>query len=204
VENDIIHAGALRIAGRLNKYARAEGLELLKMIWGIETLLVNVSKVIIIYSVSALLGILGRTFAVHIAFIAIKRYSFGLHAKNSTVCTAVSVCLFALAPYVLSGARIGNWAVAAVFTAVNLILYRYAPADTESRPITGKKKRALLKKKAVACGIALMAAALLIPDKSIKTLLALGAAYQSILILPLTYKILKRSERNYEEFEQSN
>jgi accessory gene regulator B len=59
----------------------------------------------------------------------------------------------------------------------------------------------MLRKKAVICGVALMAVTLLIPDNSIKTLLTLGAVFQTVMILPITYKILKRSERNYEEYE---
>ncbi|MCL1877862.1 MAG: accessory gene regulator B family protein, partial [Defluviitaleaceae bacterium] len=83
-----------------------------------------------------------------------------------------------------------------------LCLVLYAPADTKARPLIGKQLRDSFKRKAVFCGFLLMGVALLIPNGNVKFLLSVGAAYQTICILPLTYKILKRSVKNYEAYEQ--
>ena len=202
MENRLIHISATKLALWFNRYVGKEGLEFQKLVLGIEILIINVSKFIIMYTLAALLGTLWQTAILHIAYIPIKRYSFGLHALNSTVCTIVSCSMFVLMPWLLRGAGISNIAVIAAFAPIIVCFYRYAPADTKYRPLVGAKLRKELKLKAVVCGIALMAIALLIPNPHIKLLLTLGAVYQCIAILPLTYKLLKRSERNYETYEK--
>jgi len=203
MESKLTRAAAERLARKINRYTNKEGIELEKMVLGSEILLINVSKIIIIYSLAALLGILTQTFVTHAAFALIKRYSFGLHALNSTVCTLVSCAIFVGIPLLLYDVYINNYIVAAAFAAVIIILYQYAPADTKARPLIGVRLRAQLKRRAVVCGLILATMALIIPNESIKLFLVLGAVYQSISILPLTYKILKRSERNYEIYECS-
>lgn len=201
MENDLIKSGAKKLACCLNRYANKEGLELKKLELGMEFFLINVSKLIIIYTLAALFGVVNQTIVVHFAFIVIKRYSFGLHALNSTVCSAVSCFLFVIVPFLLNSAGIGNHIVFPVFIAIVYILYRYAPADTKARPLVGIELRARLRAKAVISGVVLMILTLFVPNESTKLLLVMGAVYQCASILPLTYRLLKRSERNYETYE---
>ena len=203
MENRIIHTAAQGLAGRLNRCIGKEGLELQKMVMGMEILLINVSKLIAVYLLAFVMGIVVQAVILHVAYLVIKRYSFGLHSLSSTLCTVVSCCMFAVMPWLLRGAEIGNIVVFAVFALVIPCLYRYAPADTKARPLIGLKLRARLKRRAVACGVILMAVALIVPSYEVKFLLTLGAAYQCVSILPLTYKILKRSEKNYEKYEHA-
>jgi accessory gene regulator B len=102
----------------------------------------------------------------------------------------------------LSGAGISNVVVLAVFLPIIICLCLYAPADTKAWPLIGNKLRMRMKKKAVICGLSLMVVTLMIPGEATKLLLTIGAGYQSIAILPLAYKILKRSEKNYEKYEK--
>ena len=196
-------AASVWLAKKLNKYTRKEGIELTKMTLGMEVILINVIKLTIVYVLATIVGVLGLTFVTHIAFVAVKRYSFGLHALSSAVCTLASCTMFVLIPWLVSGLGIGNLAVLAVFVGVILSLAFFAPADTKAKPLFGVNYRKRLKIKAVISGVVVLVAALLIPNETIKLLLTLGAVYQGISILPLTYKILKRSERNYEKFERA-
>ncbi|MCL2398998.1 MAG: accessory gene regulator B family protein [Defluviitaleaceae bacterium] len=201
MENELIQRTAKVLTRKINCYTCKDGLELQKMELGMEILLINVSKIIIIYLLAILLGILGQTLIIHGAFMLTKRYSFGLHALNSTVCTVLSCCMFVFIPLLLSDMGISNPIVLTVFPVIISILYRYAPADTKARPIIGVKLRKQLKYKSIAFSTIAMAIALIVPNESLKLLMVLGAAYQSISILPITYKILKRSEKNYEMYE---
>ena len=205
MENIIIHKAAVALSGKLNLYIGRDGLELKKMTLGMEVAIINISKLVAIYVLAALLGVVGPTAVIHIAYFAIKRYSFGLHALNSTVCTVVSCCLFVAVPLAVQvmGLGIGNVTVGAVFAVVLACLYCYAPADTKARPLIGAQLRVQLKKKAVLCGAVLMLVALLIPSGEVKLLLTLGVVFQTVSVLPITYKILKRSERNYETYENA-
>ena len=202
MEINIINSAAQNIAYRLNQYANKEGIEFTKMVIGIEIFLINISKLAIVYLIAIILGSLVQTIIVHGAYVLIKRHSFGLHALNSTVCTVVSYILFAIVPWLLSGVTVGNGVIFVVFPLIILSLYLFAPADTKARPIIGSKIRTRLKWKSIFCGMLLMIATLLVPSEAAKFLMTLGAAYQIVSILPLTYKILKRSEKNYEQYEK--
>ncbi|MCL2500974.1 MAG: accessory gene regulator B family protein [Defluviitaleaceae bacterium] len=203
MENRLIHAAAQGMAHKINAYIGKEGLELQKLVLGTEMLIINVSKLFILYLTAALMGILVHTLILHAAYILIKRYSFGLHALNATVCTVVTCVMFAIIPWFLRGIGINNMIISAAFTFFIVCLYLYAPADTKARPLVGVALRVRLKRNAVLCGIVLMGVALAISDPYIKFLLTLGAAYQCVAILPLTYKLFKRSEKNYENYERS-
>jgi accessory gene regulator B len=201
VENRWIHALARYLAGKVNAYAHKDDAGLQKIVFGAEIFIINISKLIIIYALALILGTVWQTIIVHAAYMITKRYSFGLHALNSTVCTAVSCFMFVLTPLLLNELGMGNAAAALVFSAIIIILYRFAPADTKAWPLVGEKRREIMKRKAVLCGTALMVTAMLVPNGSVKLLLAMGAAYQCLAVLPLTYKILKRSVKNYEAYE---
>jgi len=203
MENKLIHLCALNLANRLNQYMGKSGPEFTKLVLGMEVIIINVSKLIIIYLLAAALGVVVQTAIIQAGYVLIKRHSFGLHALNSTVCTVVSCLMFVITPLILSGFGINNLTVLVVFIFIVMCLYLYAPADTKARPLVGVKLRAHLKKKAVFCGLVLMLITLLIPSYELKFLLTLGAVYQCLGILPITYKILKRSEKNYEKFEQT-
>ena len=191
------------IAERMNRYTRKEGTSLTKMTIGIEIVLINIIKLTIIYTLAGALGILPQTLAIQVSFAMLKRFSFGLHSLSSTVCTLVSCFLFVLIPWAAStfGIGIGNPGTAVIFVGIILALYLYAPADTKARPLVGAKTRAKLKRLAVIYGAILMISALLMPNETIKLLITAGAAIQAISILPVTYKLLKRTERNYEKYE---
>ena len=170
----ILHTTAHRLADKVNRYTHKEGLEFTKLVIGMEMLLINISKLLIIYLLAAVLGMLLQTLIVHGSYILVKRFSYGLHALNSTVCTIVSCCMFVIIPWLLSGIEVSNHVVAAIFIPTIYTLYRYAPADTKARPLVGARRRVRLKKYAVACGVIAFALVLIVPDESIKFLLTLG------------------------------
>ncbi|WP_455815401.1 accessory gene regulator B family protein, partial [Clostridium butyricum] len=89
-----------------------------------------------------------------------------------------------------------------LFTIINILLYKYAPADTENHPLFSADLRNKLKKDSVITGIILMIFTLLIPNNAIKTLVSLAAISAVTLILPITYNLLKRSYKNYENYEK--
>jgi len=201
MEQKFVHVAAVKLTNRLNAYIGKEGLELKKMELGMEVILINITKFMAIYTVAALLDVIPQTAIVHSAFILLKRFSFGLHALNSTVCTVISSLMLAVVPWLVQGFEVGNITVFIAFTFAILCLYKYAPADTKAKPLVGANNRMHLRNKAIAAGVVLMAIALAVPNGNVKLLLVIGAAYQCIAILPATYKILKRSEKNYEQYE---
>ena len=203
MEGKFVHFASRSLVCRLNKHIKKDGIELQKLTIGMEILFINITKLVAIFLFAVAMGTLYQTLIIYTAFAMSKRYTFGLHAVNSTVCTFVSCGLFVLIPYMLTEIGISNAYVAITFSVAFLLIYRYAPADTKARPIIGARLRIRLKKKAMICCGILMVMALTIPVPEIKLLITLGIVYQCIAILPFTYKILKRSEKNYELYENS-
>lgn len=198
---NITHVLSVRWVDKLCRHAPANELDQMKMILGLEIILINTTKLAVIFTVSIALGMLKHTVAVMLGFALVKRWAFGLHAKRSTTCTAVSLCAFVLTPYLLRGMSINNFAICGMLICVMVLLGKYAPADTKERPLVGEKKRRLLKIKTVAAGLVVLMLGLLIPDKNFSLLLVIGTCFETVTILPVTYKLLNRKERNYEAYE---
>lgn len=193
---------AVRGVDKLCRYIPApDELYRAKMVYGLETFIINTTKLTIIFAASAWLGLLLQTAAVMLGYILIRRWSFGLHAKHSAVCTVVSLSVFVLAPYLLAGAEIRQLLIVVIFATLVVLLGLYAPADTEARPLLDPENRQRLRRKAVVAGLVIMAVALAMPCQHTALLITFGACFQIITILPITYKILKRRNKNYETYE---
>lgn len=201
MKEEFTHTVAVKLANRLNVNRNPTDIEFTKIVLGIEILLINIPKIAAILCLAALLGILRETLMVFGTFALLRRYASGLHAKKSIVCTLMSVGMFVAVPLVTRTVGIGNHVVALVFAFSNVVFYKFAPADTEARPILGKRKRRSLKYKCLIANNILFILALLSSSENTKLLLSLGVVYGMIAIAPITYKLLGRSRNNYENFE---
>lgn len=115
MNQNLTHTVALALTERLNRYTNKEGLALSKMALGMEVFLINVSKLIAVYLLAVLLGVLWQAIVTHFAFAMTKRYSFGTHAQHSIVCTMISCSIFTVIPWLVSGMGISNVGVIGAF-----------------------------------------------------------------------------------------
>lgn len=191
------------ITDKLNN-GNKEGIERQKIKLGVEVLLINLCKLTVVFITSAVFNLLGETLIMLVAFSAVRRNAFGLHALNSIICTFTSIGMFVLGAHLCKLYTFNNYIVGSCFILILILLYKYAPADTESHPLLGKKRRDKLKKESVLIGMILMIIALVIKDELWKTLITVAVIFEIINILPITYKILGRSWRNYERYEKGN
>lgn len=173
----------------------------LKVKYGLEIILINVMKFAIVYGIALVTGLLLQTVTVHLSYLWLRRYSFGLHATKTLNCTIISLTMFVLVPFVFQNVPSNNWIVLGTFAFILLNMLLFAPADTESLPLLGEEHRKTLKRKAMIGTLILTGIALLIPFAEMKTLIMVGSLFQVISINPLTYKLLKRRYRNYEKYE---
>lgn len=190
------------ITVKLNSKLNKDGIELQKLNLGVEIILINLSKFIIIIGVAYYFNLLKEVLLMIIVFSSLRKRAFGLHAKNSVVCTMTSLIVFVFGSYISYYLKFNNYVIVTIFTIINILLYKYAPADTEVHPLLNLKLRKKLKKEAMLTGTFLMLVALLIPSQAVKTMIALSAISQVISTLPITYKILNRGYKNYEKFER--
>lgn len=204
MRKDFTHALAVSWTSKLNQYTQKEGVELQKMTLGMEIFLHNIPRLVLLAVVAVLLGVLPQFAAILLPFSWIRKYACGLHARNGLNCTVVSLLLFVAVPFVLHALDIQMNAgtLVLVFVLISICLFKYAPADTAARPILGEKKRARLKRNSVIASIVLLILALLLLNETFYGHVALGVIYATVSVLPITYKILGRSMKNYEQHER--
>lgn len=165
--------------------------------YGLEGIYLTFGKLLVIFPLAFLLGIL-KEFTLSLIFFNIIRYpAFGLHANKSSTCLISSIILLLGIPLLLIKITIAlpiKFGIC-IFCLICFILY--APADTKKRPLTNKRKR--LFRKIAACLLAVTYSILIIIFNSneISTYLLSGLIMETILILPVTYKLYGMPYRNY-------
>ncbi|GAB2547675.1 accessory gene regulator B family protein [Gracilibacillus alcaliphilus] len=193
---------ANKIALWVKERNRLEEIDYLKMKLGVGVILTNITKGIIVYGLAILLNIFFETLILHGSYFLLRRSSFGLHAKSSTICTLLSIVLFVVIPYMMKDIVINNYILLPLFLVCIFFVYLFAPADTEKHPLLGKNRRKKLRNQSVITCMVLMLIAVIVPMPMISTLVFTGVAIQVISILPVSYKLLKRSYDNYEQYEE--
>lgn len=201
IQTSIIERLSENITYRINKHLNKEGLDLIKMKFGIEVLLINISKFSIVLILSAALNLLMESIIIILSFASLRRTAFGLHAKSSIVCTICCIGMFVGGPYLSHYLKPNNLTIVIIHTIIIFLVYMYAPADTEKRPLIGSDLRSTLKKNSILCCLFFAIINLIISSYVIKNLIVLGEIFEIFTILPITYKILGREYNNYENFE---
>lgn len=194
------HSLAVKFAVWLNQYLKRDNIEYLKIVYGAEVFITNITKLTIVLIVALLLNIVLPMLAVLLGFNFLRRNAFGLHALSSVGCLFSSIVMMILIPLFCKGVWINNIHVLMIFIAIFAIMWFYAPADTEARPLVSSKTRSLLKKKAVISSGLLCVIVLLIPGYHYKFLITLGALYETVMVLPITYKLMNRDYANYKKY----
>ena len=167
-------------------------------------------KEIIQYTVVQLLGELGKIAIMvavlwpfglaHLLLVAIfsmaiyRVPSGGVHSRSHIACFITSMILF-----------VGNVLVSSVVRGTYLdiiyilillfnipVIYYFAPADTEMKPVASKKQRKQLKIISFICMVVTMLIGrFIITDLTIRNIFIFGTFLQSITMLPPIYKLLR-------------
>lgn len=154
---------------------------------GLEVILINISKFVVIFSIAAAMGVFWESAIVLTAFGILRRTIGGIHAKSSNRCTVFSAMLIVgggIFPYIIT---LNNKAILVIFIINAILTYKYAPGDTEKNPIKDIKKREILRTESLKRVAFLAIVTLIIPNEIIKTLLTFGTTAAVISILPMLF-----------------
>lgn len=193
---------AFKLAKKISKQTEADNLYFVKMKYGLEILFINLSKILLILIMAEFLGILKGTLIIMLSFAFIRRYAFGVHAKSSRNCTIITCLCFFIGGYIPKFLTITNDKILLIFLIIIPLLYLYAPADTEARPLAGKNLRRKLKIKSLFSACILMILSLSITDSDLKFFITYGVLCESIVITPIIYKLFGRRFKNYEYYKK--
>ena len=200
-KSTISHRMAVKAADTLNKYVPKEGVAYHKVVLGAEVWIMNISKMSIIFTIAWFLDVLFPALLIMGGFFALRRTAFGVHALTSTGCTITSLVLMVAVPYFTWGFSVHRMVVVAVFALIFIAMWQYAPMDTAARPLVGANKRKRLKRQSIIACLVMAVVLVINPFSEITFMLMIGAMYSAVLILPITYKVLKREIANYERYE---
>lgn len=172
-----------------------DDIEILK--YGIEVIIMNVSKLVIIFVIMLLLGLFKECIIITVVYGGIRSFGSGLHVKGFLKCLIFSTLHFLF--MIFTAYSVDFDIMIKIPAALGLItlIALYAPADTEEKPYLDRTVRIALKKKAVAVS-ALYSVLWITGVVGVYSGFFISAIIgQIILIHPLTYKIAGRRYNNY-------
>lgn len=207
IKNSIIKLDIYEIITQMvikyfEKTIKFDELEREKLYLGILSVVTNFIKILIICLISLAMDLLEETLIIMIIFGSLRLTAAGLHAKSSLTCTITSILAFIGGAYMSKQLVINTTDFIITAGIIVILLYKYSPADTENRPILDKKRRKVLKNQTLVTSLLYLSSGLIINDSILMNLTIYAMMFEMISILPITYKLLKRSYKNYERYEE--
>lgn len=181
----------------LSKYQTYSADDLERLRYGLEGLYLTITKMVIIFLLAIILGILKEVIMILIFFNIIRYFGFGIHAKKSSECLISSICCFIILPYILINVNISKIAIFIIGIICIIDFILFAPADTIKRPLKNKKKRLIRKIITILIGILYLFISLTIKNKELSLIFFISVFIESIMVNPLMYKLLKQPFNNY-------
>lgn len=180
-----------------NKYSENE---LKEIKYGLVSIYLTFTKIIVILAISGFLGIFKETLIFMICFNILRTVGFGLHATKSWICWIASIIGFIIIPCISKTLYINIYFLQLTNLLNVLLMFKNSPADTKKRPIVNKKRRIIYKTLSTVFCIIYSFIAVLISNNFITNCLVFSMILENILISPLTYKIFKLPYNNYIDF----
>lgn len=167
-----------------------------KIIYGLESIYILVTKLIIISIIAFLLHILKEMWIFLFIFNIIRTFACGLHATKSYICLIISSLMFIGLPYLSKIAILPIYIKVIIGIVSTILLFKNSPADTYKKPIINMKRRKKLKFISTIISIIFTILALFTPN-FISNCLIFSLLLEVILSSPLTYKLFKLPYNNY-------
>ncbi len=172
--------------------------------YGLEGLYLTFSKLIIIFLLGYLLGIIKEVIIFLIIYNVIRTTSFGLHATKSWICLLTSTIIFIGVPIICKYITIENNFKLIIGLILILFIYKNSPADTHKRPIVNRNRRLFFKYSSTFIAIIFIYCSILINNNFLSNCFILSLLVQSLLISPTVYKIFNLPYNNYITYLANN
>lgn len=183
-----------------DKYPLYDEEKLDVIMYGLESIYLTFTKVIIIFLLAIILNIWKEVLLLLLFYNLIRVSAFGMHAKKSIHCLIISLSLFIGGVY-LCKCLVIPFVIKVILVFVCIVfIFKYAPADTEKRPIINKKLRKKYKVISVIVSACYGVFIVLFSDKVISNYLLIGMIESTIMLLPVTYKVFDLPYDNYKSY----
>jgi len=191
---DFVINNSMNLVKQNNSYNK-EQLEEIK--YGIESIYLLLTKFVIIMIIATILGLFKEAILFLLIFNILRGFAFGIHASKSIWCWISSIISFIIIPSLCKNVIFPNLFFIIVSVICFVCFMLYAPADTEKRPLINAKKRRIYKILSISLAITYIILIFTIENVILKNSLMFALILQTILILPITYKLFKLPYNNY-------
>lgn len=179
---------------------KIDDVKLEEISYGLEAIYLTVTKLVVIFLVAYLLNITKYVIWLLVFYNLIRINAFGLHASKSIYCLISSLLCFIGGVYICNYLTIPFILKIIVSIICIICLFKYAPADTEKRPIINKKKRFRYKILSTITGIIYFILIIIFRDNLISNYILIGMIESVLMIHPFVYKIFKLPYDNYKKY----
>jgi accessory gene regulator B len=198
IKNFFINRGLRLIEGNTNNNYSDTKIEEIR--YGLEAIYLTTTKIIFIIVLALFLGIIKEVLLVILFFNILRSTGFGLHAPKSWICWVLSTIFFIGGTYLCKILVLDKEILLATAILGLVLLTLYAPADTKKRPLIKKKKRLVLKILTIIFTISYIIIIFIFNNNLINNILTFSIVLETLLILPISYKILKLPYRNFKNY----
>jgi len=171
--------------------------------YGLEGFYLTFTKIFLIVGLAIILGKLKNVIILLAFYNMIRFFAFGLHAKKSLHCLIMSTSLFIGGVYLCDYVTVPLIIKTIMAIVCMIFLSKYAPADTEKRPLINKKRRKKYKILSILTAGIFAILIVIFNEKVISNYLLLGMIEATLMILPISYKILDLPYDNYKNYKLS-
>lgn len=184
----------------IKKNTNYDDIKLKEIEYGLISIYLTLSKIIIILALSIFLGIFKEVIVFMVCFNILRTTGFGLHATKSWICLLSSILSFIGIPYLCKYLYIDNIIKILICIIGIIFIIKNAPADTKKRPIVNKKRRLVFKILSTILSIIFSISAITISNNFLSNCLVFALILENIMISPIVYKIFKLPYNNYITF----
>ena len=191
-----------RIIHIINKHYNYDETKLLEIRYGLESIYLSLFKMIVIIILSIFIHTTKELCLIFIVYGLLRLFAFGLHTKKSIHCWILSIITFILIPYLIKVLKIDNNILIPLSILLVILISIYAPADTEKRPLINKKKRIIYKTISITLSTLYTLIIYFNSEYYIKNLFFFSLLLQTLLILPISYKLLGLKYNNFKSYKK--
>lgn len=185
------------IIKRIKRDNNYDDVKLKEIRYGLEAIYLSIFKLLIIIIISFFIHTTKYLCLLLMIYGLLRLTGFGLHTKESIQCWIFSITIFSLFPFLIKTLIIKNEILYIISLLLLFLIIKYAPSDTEKRPLINKKKRVIYK--IITSIITTIYLIIIFVTKNIiiKNLLFFSILLEVILIHPISYKLLGLKYNNY-------
>ena len=190
-----------RFISLIKKYYDYDDVKLQEIRYGLESLYLSIFKIIVIIIISFFIHTTKELCAFFLSYGLLRITAFGLHTKKSIECWFLSLTSFSLIPFLIKTMHINNNLLIILSLVSIIIISIYAPADTEKRPLINRNKRIIYKIISITISLIYTFIILMKINNYINNLLIFSLLLESLLILPISYRLLGLKYNNYKHYK---